>query len=144
MIGPVAALSPVSQGIYAALNVSALTGLLAGGVHDDVPQAPSYPFVQYEVQLERDLGGFGTKALPQLEIRVHVFSQYAGWQEAETILAAAETLLHHETPAVTGYATWYCRAQVERPAVKLDDQELNGVKVKELVGFFDLYVESTS
>jgi hypothetical protein len=54
------ALAPVSAGVYAALNVVALTALAPGGVCDDVAQNTGFPFVLFEVS-ERPQPAFGTK-----------------------------------------------------------------------------------
>ena len=43
------ALSPVSAGVYAALNVAGLIALAPGGICDDVAQATGYPFVLFDV-----------------------------------------------------------------------------------------------
>jgi hypothetical protein len=134
------ALSPVSAGVYTVLNVAALTALAPGGVCDDVAQSTSYPFVLYEVS-EKALGGFGTKpglkTLPEIGLRVHVFSTFQGWSEAQGVLSVAIGLLA-DPPTVTGYSSW---AIFHDETIALADQEIAGVKVKELVGLFRLYVE---
>src|SRR5262245_45960379 len=102
-------LSPVSAGIYAALNVAALTDLAPGGVRDDVPENVVFPFVLFEVSEDAQLGGLGTKPgsgrLPEVRIRLIVYSQYAGMKEAQTVMAKAIELLK-DPPAVTGWSSW--------------------------------------
>jgi len=134
------ALSPVSAGVFAVLNVAALTALAPGGVGDDVAQGTGYPFVLVEVN-EKALGGFGTKPglgmLPEIDLRVHVFSTYQGWSEAQAVMGKVIELLR-DPPTVTGYASW---AIFHDQTMALADEEIAGMKVKELVALFRLYVE---
>lgn len=134
------ALSPVSVGLFTVLNVAALTALAPGGVGDDIAQSTGYPFVLFEVH-EKALGGFGTKpglkTLPEIDLRVHVFSAYQGWSEAQGVMGKVIELLA-TPPTVTGYSSW---AIFHDATITLADQEVAGVKVKELVALFRLYVE---
>ncbi len=135
------ALSSVSAGIFAALNVAGLTALAPGGVGDDIGQNTGYPYVLYEVS-ERAMGGLGTKPgvgqLPEIDLRVHVFSQYEGMKEAQAVMDKVMQLLA-DPPSVTGYSSW---AIFHDETINLGDQIVNGVKVRELVGLFRLYVEA--
>jgi hypothetical protein len=135
------ALSPVSVGIFAVLNVAGLTALATGGVCDDVAQNTGYPFVLYEVH-ERAIGGFGTKPgtkqLAEIDLMVHVFSQFQGMSEAQSVMDKVIELLK-DAPAVTGYSSW---AIFHDETLNLGDQDVGGVKVKELVARFRLYVEA--
>jgi hypothetical protein len=133
------ALSPVSAAVYAALNVAALTALVPGGIYDDVPQATTFPFLWYEVQ-ERQLGVLGTRAIPEIGLRVHVFSTYEGMSEAQAIMVKVVELLRNTTPAVTGYSN---AVIFHDETVPLAMEELNGVKVRELVGMFRVCVQET-
>jgi hypothetical protein len=134
------ALSPVSDAIYTALNVAALTALAPGGVSDDIGQNTSYPFVLYEVH-ETRAGGFGTKPgvkqLPEIDLLVHVFSQYAGMTEAQSVMDQVCKLLA-DPPTVSGYGSW---AIFHDDTINLGDQIVAGLKVKELVARFRLFVE---
>jgi hypothetical protein len=134
------ALSPVSAGVFTALNVAALTALAPGGVCDDVAQSTGYPFVLFAVN-EKALGGFGTKpglgTLPEIDLRVHVFSTFQGWSDAQAVMGKAIELLK-DPPTVTGYGSW---AIFHDQTIALADQEIAGVKVKELVALFRVYVE---
>ncbi len=135
------ALSPVSAGIFAALNVAGLTALAPGGVGDDIGQNTGYPYVLYEVS-ERAMGGLGTKPghgqLPEIDLRVHVFSRYEGLKEAQAVMDKVMQLLA-DPPAVTGYSSW---AIFHDETINLGDQVIAGVKTKEVVGLFRLYVEA--
>lgn len=133
------ALSPVSAAVYGVLNVASVTALAVGGVHDDVPQRPTYPFVWYEVQ-ERDLRGFGTGELPEVTLRVHVFSQYAGLKQAQAVLRACVAVLKDVALTVAGYAM--CGHVFYDETVTLVDEQIAGVKVHELVASFRIYVEA--
>jgi hypothetical protein len=137
------ALAPVSAALYGALNVAALTALAPGGVCDDVAQSTGFPFVLYEVT-ETPRPAFGTQpgiagASTVVDLRVHVFSQYQGLQEAQGILAKVVELLEQPV-AVTGFSSW---AIFYDGAIPVGDELVAGVKCKELVGNFRLEVENT-
>lgn len=135
------ALSPVSVGIYTLLNVSALTTLALGGVRDDVPQKPTFPFVWYEVQ-EESISGLGDSPhFVEVDLRVHVFSQEETLADAQVIGAKVVELLRHKVITITGY-THAGKVFYDR-TVLLADELLNGVKVHELVMFFRIAAEST-
>lgn len=137
------ATGPVSVAVYTALNVAAMTALASGGIHEDVPPHTSFPFVLYEVNEERDLSGLGTipgdDRVTELQLRLHVFSQYPGFLEADAILAKAIELLKNPL-TVTGYA---CPAVFhDLPAVKFQDELVAGQKCKEVVKDIRIVVEN--
>ena len=136
-------LDPVSAAVFTTLNVSAVTTLAPGGVCDDVAQSTGYPFVLYEVA-ERFVGGMGMKPgtagrLMEVDLRLHVFSQYQGFIEAQQVMAAAIQLLA-DPPTVTGYSSW---AITHDETIPIGDSIVAGLKVKELVGLFRLYVQES-
>lgn len=133
------ALSPVSAAVFTALNVASLTTLAPGGVHDDVPQPPTFPFVLFEVQ-EREMRGLGTGGLPEVTLRVHAFSTAEGPKEAQSIIAKAIELLKDQAVTVTGYTQ--CGRVFYDESLLLADQAINGVKCHELVAAFRIYVEA--
>lgn len=135
-------LSPVSAAVFAALNVPALTALAPGGVWDQLPQGTALPCVLLEAQEVQQLGGFGTRpgagAIPELELRIHVFSQYEGFKQAQTVMAKVLELLPPGALAVTGYRS---HGPFHEETVPLPDEVVAGVRVNELVARFHLYVE---
>lgn len=135
------ALQPVSQAIFARLNVASLTGTYPsnagciGGVHEFVPQAPAYPFLLIEL-FERDLSGLGSgPSLKQLQLRLHVFSQYLGMAEAQRIMTAAIGLVQFHEPTLTGWNM----PRIGRPndVVPIEASIINGVACRELVSIWD-------
>jgi hypothetical protein len=134
-------LGPVSVGVFTALNVSGLTALVSSRIYDDVPQAPTYPFVWYEASEPRDVRGMGTGGLPEVELRVHVFSTYQGTSEGQAITKKVIELLKDQALTVSGYAqagrVFYDSTQV------FADQIIQGVKVREFVAQFRVYVEES-
>jgi hypothetical protein len=138
------ALAPASVGLYTLLNVAALLALAPGGVGDDIAQGTGYPYVLYEVD-EDDKGGLGSKSgtvgsVFELDVLVHVFSQYGGLVEAQGVLAKVIELLK-DPPAVTGWKSWAIFRH--GPSINLGDQIVAGLKVKELTQRFRLFVETT-
>lgn len=134
-------LSPVSVGVYTLLNVAGMTALVGARIYDAVPQAPTFPFLFYEVR-ERPIKALGTGAgVPEIELRVHAFSQYEGMQQAQTIIQKAIELLRDQTVSVSGYA------QAGRvfydETIAFSNEVINGVAVRELVATFRIYVEES-
>jgi hypothetical protein len=137
---PNSALSPVSAGIYAKLNVASLKSAVPtgagclGGVRDYIPQPMTFPFMFYELA-ERDISGLGQgPSVKQIDLRLHVFSQYAGAIEAQRIMTEAIRLLQFSEPTATGWQV----PVVGRPddVVFIEFSELNGVVVRELVAIW--------
>jgi hypothetical protein len=131
------ALAPVSAALYGALNVAALTALAPGGVCDDVAQSTGVSV--RAVRGDRDAAAGVRHAARDrrrlarsIDLRVHVFSQYQGLQEAQGILAKVVELLEQPV-AVTGFSSW---AIFYDGAIPVGDELVAGVKCKELVGTF--------
>lgn len=140
---PFTPLAPVSDALYALLFTDATLGTLAGGgVHVDVPADPAYPFVWIEVSEPTQHGGFGTKpglgAFPEVELRLHVFQGDGGTVRDSQLVMERVIALLADPPAVAGYAS---HAIFHDSTIPLADEELNGLKVHELVAQFRLYVE---
>lgn len=137
------ALSPVASGIFAALQTTAMDTALAGGWHADVPPKPTYPFGWIETFDERDRRGLGTGELPEIEVRLHVFAQASttigGFQQAQAATRVMKGLLRDATVTIDGYRQ--CGHLTFRSTVQLSDQELNGVKVHEIVSTFTVWAE---
>jgi hypothetical protein len=142
---PNSALGPVSVAIYTRLNVASLKAAVptgagcVGGVFDNVPQGAVFPNLFYEVSA-KDIGGLGQGPdVTQIELRLHVFSTYNGMAEAQRIMREAIRLLKYTEPTVVGYRM----PMIGRPLdeVPLPFEEINGVKVRELVTIWDLFAE---
>lgn len=132
------ALDAVSAGVRVALNVAALTALAPGGVSDDPAQGVVFPFVWFEVR-ERDLRGFGTGALPEIDVRVHAFSTVSV-QEAQQVASKVVDLLKDQALTVAG---WTQAGKVfYDDTLTFPTEVLNGFKVREAVSSFRVYVEA--
>lgn len=145
---PDSALQPVSVALFGTLNVSSLKAAVptgagcVGGVTDNPMQGGTFPFLWYELS-STDIGGLGQGPdVAQLELRLHVFSTWNGMAEAQRILREAIRLLKYSEPAVVGYRL----VMIGRPfdEVPLPFEELNGVKVRELVAIWDLFAEEVA
>lgn len=134
------ALSPVAAAVYTKLNVAALTVLATGGIHDDLPQAPTYPCILFDLQ-ERDLRGFGGGGLPEVALRVHTFSTAEGLKSARAINQKVIELLRDAALTVTGYAQ--CGRVFYDETIQLLAQDIGGIKVHELVSQFRIYVQES-
>lgn len=132
-------LAPVSIGVRAALNVGAMNLLVGTRIYEAVPQNPTFPFIFYEVREIRDLRGFGTGGLPEVELRVHAFSRIEAMSEAQSIIQKVIELLRDQAISVTGH-TQAGRVFYDE-TVPLANEVINGVACRELVASFRIYVE---
>ncbi len=135
-------LAPVSAGVLTLLNVAGLTALVSTRIYDDVPQAPTFPFVFYEVREQpiKTMGAGG--GVPEVELRVHAYSnsdEYNGPGELHSIIAKAIELLRDQTVSVSGYnqAGKIFYDETSQPLNEI----ISGVKCREMVASFRIYVE---
>jgi len=136
-------LGPVSVGLFTLLNVTSLKGAYPtyagciGGITDNPPASPTFPFLWYELS-GHDLSGFGQGLdVTQIELRLHVFSTATTMAEAQRIMREAIRLVKFSAPTVVGYDL----PVIGRPLdeIPLPFEELNGIKVRELVTIWDLF-----
>lgn len=132
-------LAAVSIGVRAALNVTAMNTLVSSRIYETVPQKPTFPFIFYEVRESRDLRGLGTGGLPEVELRVHAFSEIETMAEAQTIIQKAIELLRDQAVTVTGY-TQAGRVFYDE-TMPLSSEVIQGVACREVVAMFRIYVE---
>lgn len=137
------ALPAVGEAVYGVLQGEDATFAALssswGGWHDDVPQAVTFPFGWFELLSSEQARGLGTGNLPLIELRLHVFSEFAGGAEARAIVDAAIDLFEDVALTVTGFR--FCGHTFYDRTVTLSDEVINGVKCRELVAMFRLYVE---
>ena len=137
----VLSLSPVATAIYAALNVSAVTALAPGGVHDTLPQNPAgYPVLLVDVSELRQHAGFGAAAglgLPEVRIRLTAYDESQQMQRVQQVIDKAISLLV-SPPSVSGYSSWAIFWDQVTP---IRESMIAGVKVQELVADGRLFVE---
>lgn len=99
-------LSPVSAGVYTALNVSAITSIASGPYDTEAPQGATFPYVWFVVT-EENARGFGRGQLAQIALRVHAASTSSSTKgaakEVQTILSAAKNLLEDHTLTISGF-----------------------------------------
>lgn len=134
-------LAAVAPAIFARLNVASLTAAVPtgagciGGVKDYVPQGVQFPFLLYEL-FERDISGLGAEhAVKQVQLRLHVYSQFKGEAESQRIMNEAIRLLQFTEPTVTGWQV----PKIGRPqdVIPIAVSEINGEVCRELVSIWD-------
>lgn len=134
------ALEPVSNALYATLNVAGMTALATGGVGTDIGQNSGFPFLWIEAS-ERVVPTLGTKPgtgrTLELDVRLHAYVEGERWAPAQAIAAKALELLA-DAPTVTGFNA---PAIFHDDTLQFDEQLIAGVKVKELVVMLRLFVD---
>ncbi len=134
------ALGPVAEAVFAPLVTDAtLAAALSGGIHGTLPDDVTYPCQWVEVFDERDARGFGTGGFPEIEVRLHTFSTYGSMSEAQEANRLAVGLLKDATLTITGYTQ--AGRMTYRGTVPINDEEINGVRVHELVSTFTVWAE---
>lgn len=126
----------VMAAIGAALDVAAITTTLGCAVHDDVPQAPTYPYIRFESPTGVPWDTFGQAGKERM-VWVHVFSTYAGGLEYRAIVAKVIQLLQDVALSVSGHALARLRYEED---VNGADEDNGGVKVKHKIVMFRMNV----
>lgn len=139
------ALGPASAAIFALLKADAtLAAALTGGWQDSIAQGTLLPCGLYEVD-ERDVRGFGTGGMPEVDLRTHVFTQRGsttgGLAQAKELNRLTVGVLKDAALTVAGYA--HCGRVVYHESIPLPIEELNGVPVHEIVSTFTIWLEET-
>ncbi len=98
---------PLQQGLY-----TILTGALACGVYDEVPQNAPYPYVTIGESIIVD-DGTKTASGTEHASTFHVWSQSAGKKEAKLILAKIYDTLHEKSFVIEGQNLVSCRFDTE-------------------------------
>jgi hypothetical protein len=132
------ALAPVAASVFGVLQDASLASALPGGVQDDPPQNPIFPFLWYELH-ETNARGLGRGEQTDIELRTHVYSLYGGRAEAFEVNRLVKALLVDVSLTVEGYRQ--CGEVQWNNTVALPDEVLNGIKVHELVSIFVIRVE---
>lgn len=137
------AANPIGDAIFALLQDATLQSALGGRLYDDIPEDTPRPCAFYEVFNETEIRGFGRGGMPEIELRTHVFSDVRSLSEAQAInLQIVALLKDNNTLVVDGYAQ--CGEVVYHSTSTLTDQELNGIKVHEVVSFFTIWLEQAA
>jgi|KBSSwiStaDraftv2_1062776.scaffolds.fasta_scaffold53339_2 hypothetical protein len=143
-------LTAVGDAVYGLFQDAALYALAPGGVQTDVPESPTFPFLWLELLHQANYGGLGTRpgrgSVPGLQLRLHVFQgAYGTMRDAHVVMARAIELLFEGAPLVVdGYTVCSGIPLPEIETIPLADQELNGVKVHELVTNIELVIQETN
>ena len=148
------ALEPTSQAVFARLNVAAVKAAYptGGGALGGVTENPvtsgttTFPFLWYSVDEDPGEGrhlGAGAGVL-RVRLRLHAFSTYPGMRECQRIIAAAIDLLMPPAAALLTITGFSHRAIFDYDAIPLPMEELNGVKVRELVKEFELFLDQAA
>lgn len=133
------AANPVSAAINGLLQDATFQAAIGGRWYDDIPQDTPRPCGFHELLAEVDQRGLGTGGLPELDLRTHIFSDVGSLSEAQSLNQQIVALLKDAAITVTGYAQ--CGLIVYRETMVLRDQQLDGVKVHEVVSTFTIWVE---
>jgi len=143
-------LTPVGDAVYALFQDPALLAMVPGGVQTDVPPGDnSYPMLWIELLHDKNYGGLGTRpgagSMPGLTLRLHVFQgNYGTMRDAQLVMAKAIDLLYAAPLVVEGYTVCSGIPLPEVETIPLPDEELNGVKVHELVTNLELILEEAA
>jgi hypothetical protein len=135
-------LSPVSAGVYTALNVAGLTALVPRISDTEVRQNTGFPCCWFVLDVD-DARGFGRGVLAKISLRVHAASTGSATQgaakEVQAILSVVEGLLKDRTLTIAGYRQ--AGEIVPGPTSEPFASEVGGVACWEALSNFTLWVE---
>lgn len=103
-----------------------LDSLATGGIWDSVPDSRAYPFVQLGEVFETKDATFSVDGRSVL-VWVHVWSQYAGKKEAQSILARIGDLLDETALSVDGASVQNCEVEYTQVTMDPDGRTRHGL-----------------
>jgi len=134
------AANPLGESIFGVLQDATLQAAIGGRCYDSIPQDTPRPLVLIEIAGESDVRGLGTGNMPQVDVRLHTFSDEGSGAEASEINRQIVTLLKDAALTVTGFAQ--CGTVVYHETQAFPSEELHGVKVHEVVSLYTVWVEA--
>jgi hypothetical protein len=123
------AMLAVLAAVYGVLNVSSLTTLATGGVHNGVPQTAVFPYVRLGEATESREDCMGQPGKDVL-VRLHVFERGRTDAAVLAIVSKVQELLHYATFAVTNH-TLVCSQHQQSYAAGTEN--INGVEARHYV-----------
>lgn len=102
------ALLDIQKGIYDELTGDATLMGLVTGVFDDVPKDQEYPYVVIGTDTETNFNTFDKQGR-EVVATIMIYSQYAGFKEAKTILNRIVELLDYESITLSNFNLVYIR-----------------------------------
>lgn len=94
---------PLQQAVYSRLSGDAtLTTTLSADVYDNVPSTAVFPYVAIGNVTEGPRDTMGRTGR-DLEVTIHIWSQYAGMKQTKEIQNRVDELLDRWAPTVTGW-----------------------------------------
>jgi hypothetical protein len=118
----------LQQSIFATLTADATLAALLGGanVHDDVPQASTFPYISFGHWLVRD-AGTGSEDASEHVVTLHVWSQGRGKKQAHEIMDAVRTALHDQALSLTGHRLINLRHELSETRREPDGETTHGI-----------------
>lgn len=114
------ALNDIQEALYSTLTNDYAVMALVTGVFDKVPQSQSAPYVSFGTRTEARLDTMGTWG-KDATFELNVWSEYAGFKQAENILDAINAALDYQTLTVANWTTTvFCRFE---DAVTIEDPD---------------------
>lgn len=93
---------PLQTAVYDVLTADAtLTGMVSG-VYDETPESAAVPYVTIGAILQSPDDGHDRQGL-DVELTLHIWSEYRGYRQAATILQEVDRLLDRAPLAVAGF-----------------------------------------
>jgi uncharacterized protein (UPF0297 family) len=90
-----------------------LVALIASRVYDEVPEAPTFPFVVVDTMgLEQSAMFDYSVDTTDVLTSIYAWSEYRGYKEVEQILGAVYDAVHQVLPTVAGFSSILSRFEV--------------------------------
>jgi hypothetical protein len=131
------AAAPVMSGVFDLLQDQTLQAAIGGRLFDELPENVPRPCVLIEVLSETDIRGLGQGDLPEVDLRVHVFSDLGSIVEAQELNRQVKAILKDAAITIAGYAQ--AGLIVYHQTIALPNQTLQGVLVHEIVSLFTVW-----
>lgn len=126
-----AAAHPVTEAVFTALQDTTFQTAIGNRLSADIQEDTARPYVWIEIFDETDARGLGAGDMPEVDLRVHVFSDVHSVSEGNELARQVKALLKDQVLTITGYQQ--CGKVFYDRTVPLPNQEVHGVKVHEVV-----------
>ncbi len=132
-------LSDLLGAVAGAIDVPAVTSVAVGGVHDDTPESPTYPWIRVTARA-KPIGPIAAQTIWRCDVEIHVYDQYQGDSQALGLVNTIVGLLHYQALTVEGW-TAILASLDDEGFYPLPPEEIAGQVTREWVVPFTVQME---
>ena len=125
-------LREVLAAVFTVINVASVTDVAVGGLHNDYPEAPTYPWVRLSGRAT-PIGPIATDDIWECAVELTVIDQYRGDSRALGLVETIGGLLTPHVLSVSGWTDVFTALDDASGIYPIAAEDLNGVPTREWV-----------